>query len=219
MRSTRSRASAPRADTAERILDVAEHLVQTRGFNGFSYADIAAELHVTKASLHYHFPTKAELGRALIGRYHERFAAALATIDASGRDAPDKLTAYAHLYLDVLRHDRMCLCGMLAAEYQTLPDGIRATLIRYFDDNERWLVRVLDEGRAAGTLQFTGSAAEAARMLVGALEGAMLLARPYGDAARFEASAVHLIEGLRARPPARSSTRAMRAVRAGRTAT
>ncbi len=55
--------------TATRILDVAERLVQTRGFNGFSYADIAAELHITKASLHYHFASKAELGEALILRY------------------------------------------------------------------------------------------------------------------------------------------------------
>ena len=62
-----------RSDTAARILDVAERLVQLRGFNGFSYADIAAELHITKASLHYHYAGKAELGRALIERYAERF--------------------------------------------------------------------------------------------------------------------------------------------------
>ena len=71
-------------DTATRILDSAESLVQVRGFNGFSYADVAAELAITTASLHYHFPGKAELGRALIARYGERFAAALAGIDAAG---------------------------------------------------------------------------------------------------------------------------------------
>ena len=59
-------------DTATRILDVAERLAQTRGFNGFSYADIAAEVGITKAALHYHFATKAGLGQALIGRYAAR---------------------------------------------------------------------------------------------------------------------------------------------------
>ena len=54
--------------TRSRILDVAEQLVQTRGFNGFSYADISAELGITKASLHYHFATKAEHGRTLVAR-------------------------------------------------------------------------------------------------------------------------------------------------------
>src|SRR5437763_17109025 len=107
-------------DTAAQILDVAERLVQNRGFNGFSYADVAAELRLTKAALHYHFAGKAEMGEALIGRYADRFAAALDGLDASALSAPAKLEGYANLYLDVLRDQRMCLCGMLAAEYQTL---------------------------------------------------------------------------------------------------
>ena len=73
----RSKATPPRGDTAQRILDIAEQLVQVRGFNAFSYADIAAELGITKASLHYHFSGKAELGQALIARYAQRFALAL----------------------------------------------------------------------------------------------------------------------------------------------
>src|SRR2546423_12723395 len=100
------------AGTAARILDVAERLVQSRGFNGFSYADVASELGVTKASLHYHFPGKAELGESLISRYAARFAAALAAIDEARADAPTKLEAYAQLYADVLGGERMCLCGM-----------------------------------------------------------------------------------------------------------
>ena len=113
------------ADTATRILDVAEELVQTRGFNGFSYADVAAELGITMASLHYHFAGKAELGQALIERYAARFVAALEAIDASGGDAPAKLGAYAaHLRRRPARK-RMCLCGMLAADYDTLPEPMR----------------------------------------------------------------------------------------------
>src|SRR5437764_10540700 len=94
--------------TAERALDVAERLVQTRGFNNFSYADIATELGITKPSLHYHFPGKAELGQALITRYSERFSEALAQIDRDLPDARAKLEAYSTLYADVLRGERMC---------------------------------------------------------------------------------------------------------------
>src|ERR1700729_4439909 len=90
------------AGTASRILDVAERLVQIRGFNGFSYADVAAELKITKAALHYHFAGKAELGEALIARYAARFADALASVEARFEDAPSRLDAYADLYLDVL---------------------------------------------------------------------------------------------------------------------
>jgi TetR/AcrR family transcriptional repressor of nem operon len=175
---------------------VAETLVQSRGFNGFSYADVAAELGVTKASLHYHFATKAELGYWLISRYASRFAGALGNIDATVPNAEGKLAAYADLYLGVLREDRMCLCGMLAAEYATLPEPVRASLIQFFDDNERWLAGVLEQGEREGTLRFAGAAADAARMIVSALEGAMLLARPYRDSHRFEAAAGQLIQSL-----------------------
>ena len=78
------------AATSQRILDVAEKLVQTRGFNGFSYADIAAVLKVTKASLHYHYPGKADLGKELIERYERNFLAALDAIDAAAKDADRK---------------------------------------------------------------------------------------------------------------------------------
>jgi len=187
-----------RADTAERILDSAERLVQERGYNGFSYADVAAELGVTKASLHYHFPGKAELGEALLVRYTERFEGALEAIDASTGDPAAKLAAYADLYGDVVRGRRMCLCGMLAAEVGTLPEPIRRAVVAFFDASEAWLERVLDEGRVDATLEFSGTARETARMLVGALEGAMLVARPYDDVERFDESANRLLAGLRA---------------------
>ena len=183
-------------DTRTAILDIAERLVQNRGFNGFSYADVAEQLSITTPALHYHFAGKAELGEALISRYATRFAGALEQIDATVTDAPAKLEAYAGLYLDVLRDQRMCLCGMLAAEYETLPKPMTETVIQFFDDNERWLAHVLEQGRRNKTLQFTGTTTQAARMIVGALEGAMLLARPYGDIARFQASATRLIADL-----------------------
>lgn len=182
--------------TAAQILDVAERLVQARGFNGFSYADVAAELGITKASLHYHFAGKAQLGEALIGRYGARFADALTEIDVTGANAPAKLNAYADIYAGVLDDHRMCLCGMLAADYETLPSPLQAEVVRFFDDNEAWLTRVLEEGERDGTLRLAGSARETAQALVSGLEGAMLIARPYGDVSRFRTAAAGLLAGL-----------------------
>src|SRR3954462_10693925 len=122
----------PRPDTSQKILDLAERLLQTRGFNGFSYADIAGPLGMTKASLHYHFPAKAELGRSLIGRCEKNFVAALAGIDKSGKKPKEKLRRYAGLYADLLRDGRMCLCGMLAAESATLPKAMQKELKHFF---------------------------------------------------------------------------------------
>ncbi len=185
--------TAEHNDTRGAILDIAERLVQARGFNGFSYADIATELGITKAALHYHFAGKAELGEALISRYAARFAQALARIDADTASAFDRLAAYTKLYLAVLTEQRRCLCGMLAAEYQTLPDRMRDAVVAFFDANNGWLVRLLDEGRAQGTIRFQGQASAVAQMIVGTLEGAMLVARPYADPARFQAVSEQLL--------------------------
>ena len=183
--------------TAERILDTAEELVQMRGFNGFSYAHLAERLNVTKPSLHYHFATKALLGEELILRYTQRFTEALARIDASGADAPGRLADYVGLYRDVINAHRICLCGMLAAEYQTLPEPMRDAVVRFFDVNEAWLESVLDEGSAAGSIQLVGGSARGtARGVLSGLEGAMLMTRPYGDAQRFQDAADRILAGL-----------------------
>ncbi len=186
-------------DTAVRILDAAEALAQTRGFNGFSYADIAAQVGITRASLHYHFPAKADLGRALMERYTEAFREALRSIDADHRSAAARLESYVALYADVLRGGRMCLCGMLAAEYSTLPAPVQSAIRAFFDLNEAWLASVLERGQQQRTLDFGEPPREVARFLLGALEGAMLVSRTYADPAGFERSARVLVGELRAR--------------------
>jgi TetR/AcrR family transcriptional regulator, transcriptional repressor for nem operon len=187
---------APPTAAATAILDVAEQLAQTRGYNGFSYADIASQLGVTKASLHYHFPSKAELGRALIERYGTLFQAELEAIDQQAEAPHEKLQRYVALYSSVLSNDRMCLCGMLAAEYATLPVPMQEGLRLFFNANERWLTAVLDDGLRSGAFRFREPAGERARALLGALEGVMLVARSYGEPRRFQAAATCLLSDL-----------------------
>jgi TetR/AcrR family transcriptional repressor of nem operon len=182
--------------TAARILDTAEGLVQVRGYNGFSYADVSAGVGITKAALHYHFAGKADLGLALITRYASRFGEALAAIDTPDATPDGRLAGYASLYAQVLRQERMCLCGMLAAEYQTLPRAMQEAVTAFFDTNENWLEKVLEDGRADGSLRFPGTPRETARMVIACLEGAMLVARPSGDVDRFQSVAANLLAGL-----------------------
>jgi TetR/AcrR family transcriptional repressor of nem operon len=186
----------PERPTGERILDAAEQLVQLRGFNGFSYADVAAELKITKASLHYHYPSKGALGEALIRRYTQRFVAELVGIDAGSGDASAKLRAYADLYAGVVDGQRMCLCGMLAAEYSTLPEPMRDAVVDFFDQNEAWLARVLRTGKRQNSLSFSGSARDVAQAIISTLEGALLTSRPYANPVRFRTTSRRLIATL-----------------------
>jgi TetR/AcrR family transcriptional repressor of nem operon len=182
--------------TATRILDVAERLVQQRGFNAFSYADVARELGMTTASLHYHFASKATLGLGLVDRYTSRFQAALDELDRQAPDAAFKLTGYTELYAEVLRQHRMCLCGMLAANYLTLPEPMRTAVIAFFEHNESWLTAVLEQGSSDGSLRPTENASDAASTLIGAIEGAMLVARAFDDVDRFNRTADRILVSL-----------------------
>lgn len=207
---SRAPAAESTLDTATRALDAAERLVQTMGFNWFSYADIAKELNIRKASLHHHFPAKSDLGTALIVRYRERFSVELRRIGDSRTAATGKLAGYVKLYESVLRGERMCLCGMLAAEYASLPVSMQTEIRHFFDLNQQWLAGVVEEGRQANLFHNRGTANEIASMLLSALEGAMLVARPYGDLARFASAAEQILESLTApsKAPGRGSRRA-----------
>lgn len=189
----------PRHDRSQQILDVAQDLIQTRGFNAFSYADIARSLKLTKASLHYHYPSKTDLGHSLIQRYERRFLRALEDIDARGGTMTDRLYGFVAIFAEELSASHMCLCGMLAAEFETLPRPMQAALEHYFEVTEAWLTAVLEQGRRQGEFGFDDPAREVAQFVISSLEGAMILARSHGVQDRFHAAARQLMVGLR--PP------------------
>jgi len=185
------------SDTQAVLLDAAQELVQVRGYNAFSFRDLAERVGIKSASIHYYFPSKGDLCRALLVRYRQRFNAALADIDRRGRGPRRKLKSYTQLFHDTLEMgNRMCLCGMLAADLETLPPQVLDELRGFFTDNQEWLAKVLTEGQETGKARFDGNAEAEARLIVSGLEGAMLVARLYGDLALFESMARRLIARL-----------------------
>ena len=186
-----------RSDTAERILDLSERLVQQRGFNGFSYQDIADTLGVRKASLHYHFPTKAALGARLIERYRSAVFSPLPS-PSTGGDPWKSLDGFFEPFLKLASHcDRMCLAGVLAAEFGTLPDDMQTGMRLFFRDAESWLGVLLAKGRKSGVFCFEGSPRAQAEVMVAALEGALLVGRTRDPAARLATVADFLKNSLR----------------------
>jgi len=188
-------------ETQSAVLDVAQEFLQTRGYNAFSFRDLADRVRIKTASIHYYFPTKGELCRALIAREREQVALALAAIDAAGLNAGEQLARYVEVFQNTLADgNRMCLCGMLAAGFATLDPESVHDLRLSLDEHEVWLTRVLHDGRAAGALHFGGSEIEEARSFLSSLEGAILLARAYEEPARFEVVARRLLAKFEAKP-------------------
>lgn len=181
----------PLTPTAERLVDAAELLVQTRGYNGFSYADVADSVGIRKASVHHHFRSKGDLGQAVAERYRVQFAAALRRIDSEAEGPRARLDRYADLYAKVLvDQDRMCLCGMLAAEYATLPALVQEEVRAFFHDQRVWLSGTLAQRRPRAEARGSADA------ILAGLEGGLLIARAGGDSTSFARTAAVLIDAL-----------------------
>ena len=181
---------AEKGTVSTQILDTAQWLIQTRGYNGFSYADISVEVGLRKASIHHYFPSKAALCLALVTRYRDDIHRKRAFLDLVAEGADQKLIGYAHLCRDILRDgNRMCLCGALALDLATLPSAVQMQVQGFFAENELWLSTILEEGRTQGRFDFHGSSETQAQAFLSGLEGAMLLARAHQDVTRYCASA------------------------------
>ena len=189
MASTNGSPTTERADTATRILDAAQALVQQRGYNAVSYGDLAEALDLTTAAIHYHFPTKADLGAALVARYREQNAEIRATIWDEEDSLRGRLDRYVEGYAGILKSGGLCLCGVLAADGPTLPDEVRREVDRFFAEQEDWLTDVLEAGADGAGLRRCETPRDTARLILAALEGAMITAseraaRPYTETLR-----------------------------------
>jgi TetR/AcrR family transcriptional repressor of nem operon len=175
-----------RSDTAEQILDLAERLIQTRGYSAFSYQDIADSLGIRKASIHYHFASKTDLGIAVVDRYLARFGAALAAVaEDQSQSSMAMLDFYIEPYVAYAKTpDQVCLCGALAGEILALPPELRARVDGFFRTHQEWLTGILKRGTARGDFTLTAPPAKAARFIFSALQGALLVKRTTGDAAQ-----------------------------------
>lgn len=179
MGATGSTQSSPeRAGTADQILDVAQEMIQRRGYDGVSYGDIASALDLTTAAIHYHFPSKADLGRELVARYRRINAEERAAIREQASDLREKFEQYVELYADVLRNDGLCLCGVLASNETTLPEEVRREVRRFFEEQEEWLATVIEE-ETTNDLELEGdqTARQVAEVFLATVEGALFVNR------------------------------------------
>ncbi|KAB8143002.1 TetR/AcrR family transcriptional regulator [Chloroflexia bacterium SDU3-3] len=184
--------------TQQTILASALSLMQRCGYHAFSYADIADQIGIRKASIHYYFPSKQDLAQAVVAHYRATARAGLAQLQHAVQDPAQQLEAYiAYFGEEVEGQPRICLCALLAAEMLTLPEPVRAEVRGYYQEHEAWLAAVLESGQQQGRLHFNGAASIAAQTLLAALEGAMLAARTYGQRERYLQIGAHVLQQYR----------------------
>ncbi len=181
-------------DTVTRIVEEAQKLMQERGYNAFSYADISEKVGIRKASIHYHFPSKSDLAKEALVRYRARVRELTRHVDQQTTDPRQKLEWLVNGYSMMLREQNLiCLCGVLGAELPTLPEGVRNEVLGFFSEVETWLSGVLEQGVKIGMMQVEQPLELEARLLLSTIQGALMVARAFNDAARFEQACERLI--------------------------
>lgn len=175
----------PNKDTRQSILDAAETLILTRGYNGFSYKDVADVVGIRKASIHHHFPSKENLGAAFVDGYSRRFA--LWREQVAPLTVAQKLEAFLGMFQRVSSNaEKICPMGMLTAEYPTLPRSVQDSLRGLLGAMDQWLTQVLGQGQAQGYLRSEPEAPVMARVMINAMSCSMKMARVFQDTDQLE---------------------------------
>jgi TetR/AcrR family transcriptional repressor of nem operon len=186
------------ASTSDDIIRCARSLIVDGGYNGFSYADISKVVGIRNASIHHHFPSKADLVRTLVARYREEADAGLAEMKRHYPNPVDQLRAYTGLWANCIEDATLtfCVCALLAGEIPVLPQQIVLEVRAYFRALSAWLTSVLKQGAKEGSLVLSGTAEAEAEAFMATVHGAMLSARAYGDGKVFAVITQPLIDRL-----------------------
>lgn len=178
------------SDTKTQIIDVAERLVRSGGYNGFSFREIAAEIGIKSASVHYHFPTKEALAVAVAERYRQQFFVALGDPTPAGTRLDDRLRHYGQVFQNSFATSHSaCLCGMLSNEIALLPSSVKEVLVLFVQENVAWLQQALADSQGLSDLE----AKRQAQLVYSALEGAMGVAALTQDSSWLETVSSQLL--------------------------
>ncbi|NWE12989.1 TetR/AcrR family transcriptional regulator [Pseudomonas yamanorum] len=167
---------------AAEIVAHARLLLAAGGYNSFSYADISQRVGISKASIHHHFPSKAELVRNVVIRYREEAREGMAHLAQQLGDPLAEINAYVDYWSSCILDgtSSFCICAMLAAELPMIPSEIADEVCGHFEDLTTWLTSVIEKGQATRQFHVAGEPAVEAMALMATVHGAMLAARAFG---------------------------------------
>ena len=185
-------------DTRTALLDAAEQVGRARGFDGFSYADLAKAVGIRKASIHHHFPTKGDLALALVQRYRSDFFERLAHIETRYDRAGDRLRAYVQLYRDALSQgEKTCLCVAFGVAPDSIPAPVGLEIRQFHSESLEWLEALFALGRDDLSIESIGDPVREAAACLAQMEGGQLVARSAKDVTLFDDALSLLLARIR----------------------
>ncbi|SFM68287.1 transcriptional regulator, TetR family [Chitinophaga sp. YR627] len=165
-------------DTREKIIALADQLIRTKGYNAFSYKDISDPLEIKNAAIHYHFPTKTDLGVAVVDFETERFKEH--TAKWSGMPEDKQLKQLFETFNRKHKEGLVCLMGTLSPDYKTFPESLQEKVTEMSAAFANWTSQCLENGRKKGFFAFDGDAYDRALLVLSNLLASLLMSRVMG---------------------------------------
>ena len=175
----------PSTDTRQAILKRAERYLQDAGFASFSFRTLAADLGIKSASVHYHFPSKEQLGVALLLGYRDAFQRWTESRKGSGSPKADLLEWFKY-YQGLARAGDICPAGAFGAELSALPDAVKKEVTALEESLRSWLRETLKAGRKRGEIRAEGKIEDQAELVLATLHGGTQVARITGNTKAFD---------------------------------
>ncbi|TSE05988.1 TetR/AcrR family transcriptional regulator [Aquimarina algiphila] len=161
------------SDKRIEILDLAENLIRTKGYNAFSYRDISGPLQIKNAAVHYHFPKKSDLGEEIIQRTRKKFQ--LKNKEWSHYSPQRRLDNFIALYEENQSLNLVCLVGALGSSYESLPENMQNNLSEMSREIRIWMMELLKEGLAKKEFNFAEKPNEKADLIIASLLSSLIL--------------------------------------------
>lgn len=156
--------------TFEQLMDASESAMRLKGYHAVSFRDLADELGIKSASVHYYFRQKEDLGVAVVERYSDRLFAELNKLSGSAQSGKEQIEAFCKSYQFALKSsDKMCLCGLLGAEISGLPDVVGDAVRAFLNANIDWVISALPASYTSAQKRIK------AAHIVSTMQGAMML--------------------------------------------
>lgn len=175
-------------DTKAKIIELTRNLVQERGYNAFSYQDLAQEMGIRKASIHYHFPAKADLGAALLADYTQRFQIWSERPGVHDGTPKEKLDGFFQIYKTmVMNCSKICPVGIFSTDFNTLPEQLQQALHDLIGIQRDWLTELVEQGQKEGAFLNDGDPKDLVSLIQAAIQGGVQITRVAGNASLFEA--------------------------------
>ena len=152
-------------------------IVRTGGSHSLNFRDLGAVVGVKSSSIHYYFPTKADLLAEIVKDYGQEFMKELDRRTLNAKTLSKTLEILISICEESQKEKLICLCGSLATESRELEHHVVDKVSDFFSVLEVWISQKIKFYKYDTDI----SRLDLSKVIVSLIEGALIVDRAHGN--------------------------------------